>query len=55
MRITAASILILLYVVLGADAFKVYRGGNSSGPLNKIRDNDFSVEGDKVMPSNKCV
>jgi len=53
MHITTHSILVvLLCVVIGADAFKIYRVGNAKGPLTgtKLSDKDFNIKDGNVLP-----
>jgi len=44
-------LLFILFVIVGADAVTVFRGGNASGPVNKIRADDFDVVDGQVVPN----
>jgi len=54
MHITTHSILVvLLYVVVGVDAIKVFRSGNGSGPVTKITTDDFKIKNGQAVPSDE--
>jgi hypothetical protein len=46
-------LLFILFVIVGADAVTVFRGGNASGPVNKIRAREFDVENGQVAANDQ--
>lgn len=53
MLATLSILFLLPFAILGADAVTVFRGGNASGPVNKISSRDFDVVNGQVAANDK--